>query len=402
MAYVNRLTDIENELAAVGKLQTENEKRRSLLRGLTKKFKLPVQVIRALEKGRSEAIELLVTYEINSPDSVDEISLTRSSAMISSRPYAKKCHHCGRLGHYKSDCFHSPESASYGPDKRNAVSNRRSRTNKHQNGKGYSQSSHRRVNGNQRPSGTGYFTFIANSAKPTNTFHPSKPTEWFIDSGSSAHMCNDPPMLDDIQFNLSGPFVSVGNGSKATVKGMDTLCCTALVQGCDGNIILTNTLLIPDLMCNLVSVSKIRKSGFDVKFETNKEGKSACSVLNSEDTKVDLQGIECSDGLCNVDLSTAEKSMVATACAARSIPDSLIWHCRLGHVSQNILRKTETLVTGVLLIKFQGKQDCNTFLKSNSTLEVRSLSIHNTNKNPLELMHADIEGMMRHLSTEGA
>ena len=89
MAYVNRLTEIENKLAAVGQPQIDEEKRRALLRGLTKKFRVPVQVIRALEKGRSEAIGLLVTHDMTSPEILEEHSSTRPSALISSKPHEK-------------------------------------------------------------------------------------------------------------------------------------------------------------------------------------------------------------------------------------------------------------------------------------------------------------------------
>lgn len=121
-------------------------------------------------------------------------------------------------------------------------------------------------------------------------------------------------MLVDIKFNLPNPIVSVGNSSKANVKGMGTLYCTAFVQVCDRNIVLSNTLLIPDLMCNELSVNKIQKSGYDVIFETSKEGKGVCSVVTNEDTKVYLLEIQYSDGLHNFELPTANKCSSNSMC----------------------------------------------------------------------------------------
>lgn len=79
---------------------------------ITKKFRAPVEVTRAVEKGRSEAIWLLWAHKMTFEEHVDDIRRTQHSPMINSTRHEKKFHHCGRTVYFKSECFHNPESAS--------------------------------------------------------------------------------------------------------------------------------------------------------------------------------------------------------------------------------------------------------------------------------------------------
>lgn len=62
--YLNRLTDVENKLASIGKPVDSDQKRRALVRGLSDEFDLIADMIRKLAKDSSSAIGMLVTKDI--------------------------------------------------------------------------------------------------------------------------------------------------------------------------------------------------------------------------------------------------------------------------------------------------------------------------------------------------
>ena len=62
--YVNRLTDVENKLAGIGKPVDRDQKRRALLQSLSDEYGSISDMICELEKDRSSAIGMLVTKEI--------------------------------------------------------------------------------------------------------------------------------------------------------------------------------------------------------------------------------------------------------------------------------------------------------------------------------------------------
>ena len=63
MGYVNRLVAIENDLAAVGHVVDEKERKRALLRGLRQDFATTAKVIRLMDMSFTKAVSELVVEE---------------------------------------------------------------------------------------------------------------------------------------------------------------------------------------------------------------------------------------------------------------------------------------------------------------------------------------------------
>lgn len=63
MEYVNRLVEIENDLAGLGHILDEKDKIRSLLRGLREVLEVTDKVIRAMEMSSTKAVSELVIEE---------------------------------------------------------------------------------------------------------------------------------------------------------------------------------------------------------------------------------------------------------------------------------------------------------------------------------------------------
>ena len=72
MELVNRQTNLENKLVAVGHTLSAEEKPRTFLRALRPDFKVPVQVVRSSENSFQEAVADLVTYEAEQEMDNDE------------------------------------------------------------------------------------------------------------------------------------------------------------------------------------------------------------------------------------------------------------------------------------------------------------------------------------------
>ena len=140
-------------------------------------------------------------------------------AMASTTIYNKKCHHCGRPVHVKADCFHNPESASYCLYQERKGSKYRSNSNKgRKNGKRSPYRPNREYENKKDSGKSGYVTFIANKSNIQSPATPSQASEWFIDSGASAHMSFEDLWFRTPLSKTEKMNVTVGNGEQCEVR----------------------------------------------------------------------------------------------------------------------------------------------------------------------------------------
>lgn len=398
--YVNRLTQLENKLSGVGHAVSAEEKTRALLRGLTPNFKVPAQVIRALGHDRNVAVGMLVTHEMTTDSSI-ESEPTESTALSVSINKEKKCFHCGRKGHLKSECFHNPESPMYKPN----TSQHRSKSGKKKfvRGKDRKMASTERKISNGHHTGNGYVTFIAQCLAS----HPEKletvKKSWFIDSGATSHMTNDKSFFPDLKILANMPSVSVGNGDSAAVHGTGTVEAVIKFDDNVRPVKMMDTLFIPDLMCNLVSVSKLRRAGFRVLFDTDEQGRGLCVVQQRDNNEVVLKGWERKDGLFEMDIKSyarcAQYSTKVLAMKGQLKQDT--WHARLGHASKTTIEKTIPIVNGIDVAHCRQLSVCTPCLKAKSKRDSRPSSDDHGFR-PLELVHSDVIGPVQVPSLGGS
>ena len=91
-------------------------------------------------------------------------------------------------------------------------------------------------------------------------------------------MCNDPSLFTWLKDKDSRRTVSVGNGKKSQVIGIGTVLCSSIVDCNPITVELKDVLCVSSLICNLISVSRIRKSGLRVTFDTDKVGDGVCDI----------------------------------------------------------------------------------------------------------------------------
>ena len=148
-------------------------------------------------------------------------------------------------------------------------------------------------------------------------------TEWWIDSGSTAHMTNDASKL----FNTRSPetkSVMIGDGSKMEV--------TSVGDYSQGQVTLLNVLYVPNLKANLMSISCALDNGVD-KIEFRKNG-----VEIVKDGNVIATGTR--DGLLfRLDPTNITSKMMKDRQKPPAKASYQTWHLRLGHLHYPAIKK---------------------------------------------------------------
>ena len=141
--------------------------------------------------------------------------------------------------------------------------------------------------------------------------------------------------------------VTAANKNKLPVQAEnDLLLCQ---RGSNGThkVLLQNVLHVPDITCNLVSVSAITKNGFNVTSLDNK-----CLVVNSGGAVV-LEGVLSTNSVYKVHSQPcpAEVNKLSTSVAFKAtVPQCIgLWHRRLAHLNVAYLRQLRDVATGIQL-----------------------------------------------------
>ena len=149
--------------------------------------------------------------------------------------------------------------------------------------------------------------------------------------------------------------MSVGTGQATTSPGRGTVFAEGSVNSKKKKVEFNDTLYVPDLMCNLLSISRLRKAGCRILFDDDDNWKRIYYVIARETNTVLLIAAEWpQSGLYEVLMRPviSSKNFVrgAEALAAKVSPN-VMWHERLGHVSENTIRETIPLANGIKLEK---------------------------------------------------
>jgi hypothetical protein len=210
----------------------------------------------------------------------------------------------------------------------------------------------------------------------TMTLSPPSPSQWYMDSGASAHMTSD-------QGNLSRSFVSsaapshviVGNGSPLpiTYTGSTTLSTPS------HSFNLNNVLVTPHIIKNLISVRHFTiDNQCSVEFDP-----FGLSVKDLRTRNVILRYNSHGDLYPFPSTSTAAHALSATT------SPSTLWHRRLGHLSKQALSHLARAFS----------IPCNQYSSSESICHACQLGKHvrlpfdiSTSRatTPFELLHCDI------------
>ncbi|GJY21128.1 retrotransposon protein, putative, ty1-copia subclass [Tanacetum coccineum] len=187
----------------------------------------------------------------------------------------------------------------------------------------------------------------------------------------------------------------VGNGNRATVEAIGSY---HLELPSELVIVLNNRHYAPSITRGVISVSRLYDDGFINRFDDN----NVISV--SKDNLVYFMAVP-RDGIFEIDMScsnTNDSSMYAITNkrAKINLDSSLLWHCRLGHISKKRIEKLQH--DGLLnSIDIESLGKCVSCLSGKMARKPYSHQVERA-KDLLGLIHTDVCGPFRIVSRQGA
>lgn len=207
--------------------------------------------------------------------------------------------------------------------------------------------------------------------------HTNSSSEWFIDSGASAHMTSSQRNMIHVQPPANNEIV-VGNNSRLEVQCAGDINIKISDEQTTRNTTLKNVLCIPGICANLLSVSQMAKHGCTVVFDSE-----CCKVFNAKWDLIakaplvdDLYRLKCS-------MDRTPTAMIAV--------DKQLWHRRMGHSCDTNLEKVKSAVTGIEYTN-GSSEACVTCVQGKQTRASFNES-QNRASGVLDLVHSDVAFM---------
>ncbi|CAB0006643.1 unnamed protein product, partial [Nesidiocoris tenuis] len=218
--------------------------------------------------------------------------------------------------------------------------------------------------------------------------------KWCIDSGCTSHMCNEAGRFSSLDTS-DHTRVNLANNDSTDVNGKGTVKMCVSVNGKKQVMSLHNTLHVPELRSNLLSVGKITDQGLTVTFTST----SAEIKNRSGET---LMRAKRTNGLYLVDEvsgSSNSKEEISLKCESK-IEN---WHQRFGHLNESDLKSLQAgkKVKGIDLRSNEKLSDCTICLQGKMTQTPFPKKSSRTSQK-LDLIHMDLCGPMRVQSKGGA
>lgn len=182
----------------------------------------------------------------------------------------------------------------------------------------------------------------------------------------------------------------MANAETSTIEGIGTV----KFERDDGRTtILNETLHVPDLRSNLMSVGKITNKGYSVTFQK----KSAVILNQSNEVVVTAKR---SGNLYYVNTLTDSANFTNSG----KNPDLKMWHERLGHLNERDLKDLakKQLVLGLKINSNEKLPTCETCIKGKHAQTPFPKVSKTRSSKLLELVHSDVCGPMRTKSIGGA
>lgn len=212
--------------------------------------------------------------------------------------------------------------------------------------------------------------------------------EWILDSGASRHMCCNLQML----INPRKPSIKqvvAANKAKVMVEAEGDILLHNNGKGGSARILLQSVLCVPDITCNLVSVSAIADKNFKVIF-SQKE----CLIQDKEE-KLVCRAVLARNSIYKLPFSYSgnklEKFIEPRAPAFKTTCSHTIqlWHRRLGHLNPAYLKQLKNkAATGIDFDENQLTQ-CEICALGKQVKKPFHLNSQRASK-PLELVHSDV------------
>ena len=208
---------------------------------------------------------------------------------------------------------------------------------------------------------------------------------WWIDTGANVHVSNSMQGFLTIQtINPSENFLFMGNKDKAPVEAIGTF---RLVLDSGYQLDLCQTLYVPSISRNLVSVSALDKVGYSFELGNGKFSLFKNSSRIGSGILIDgLYKFHLDSQLAETHLALHSKE---TKRLSSKNDSYFLWHKRLGHISSERIKRL--VKDGVLPdLDFTNINECVDCIKGKTTKHTKKGATRSTQL--LEIIHTDICG----------
>jgi len=221
-----------------------------------------------------------------------------------------------------------------------------------------------------------------------------KPSAWILDSGCTAHLCGSKDLFEWIDESNKGR-LNLANRTSTDVEGRGAVKVPITCSEGRKIIELQNTLFVPDLRANLISVSRITDKGNTVTFQRES------AVVRDRNGVVKMRAVRRGDLYLIPDIDAigyAEVSHVSSM--SLSIME---WHKRLGHLNSRDLMK----MVGSLVKPAPSNEEIQAVKNCEVCLEGKMSALPFPKGSPpceevLRIIHSDMVGPFRTPSPSGA
>ncbi|KAK2359506.1 putative mitochondrial protein [Trifolium repens] len=213
-----------------------------------------------------------------------------------------------------------------------------------------------------------------------------KESSWYLDSGCSRHMTGDKLLFHTLN-QQEGGTVGFGGNQKGRIIGIGTVGNSSLS--------ISNVWLVDGLHHNLLSISQLCDSNYDVMFN-----KDSCTVIRNSDQSIVFKGNR-KGNVYKVNFSDLKEQQVL--CLLTLSDEKWIWHKRLGHANWRLISKLskDNLIRGLPKIKYHSDSLCGSCQKGKIVKSsFKNKNIVSTTR-PLELLHIDLFGPVSTASING-
>lgn len=206
---------------------------------------------------------------------------------------------------------------------------------------------------------------------------------WIIDSGATCHITNDRSFFEDLDEGVREE-IYVANGYKVTSSGKGAGRVNLLDDaGALRSTTMTDVLFVPSMKCNLLSVKKLVKKGFEFRF-------------NSGGAAIIRDGVVVAVADLHKDQFVLRQQM-ETVCAVSSSKANCVhdWHRRLGHRDFGAIRKLAQLSNDVKIKSCDCDDTCEVCIRGKMQRTSFPKESESRASVPFELVHTDICGPMK-------
>ena len=381
--HVKALTEIFDELAIIGDPLDDESKVVHLLASLPDAYDILVTALEAsAEVPKLEVVTERLLHEETKRKDKDSSNTDAKAISTKHRNPRKgpKCHHCGKIGHIKRDCWELMKK----PEKSTSSWNDKNRS-KTQNA----------CTAEQEEEKEKIISLVAENVLTAN-----RKSNWIVDSGATCHMCNKEELFSELSSLEIPQDITVGDGYSVQAIGKGTVILEMNISD-NKNVVckLSDVLYVPQLSYNLLSVSKAARNGKQFQFEDSK-----CYIT---DTKHGVIGIATKYGNLyhlNCNELKDKENHAAMKCSGKTGTKEDVWHRRYGHLgAQNLERLArDKLVEGFDYDATKKPTFCEPCIDGKQSKMPFPKTGGERSKDLLGVIHSDVCGKIETKSLSGA